>query len=204
MAPDPGHANENRRPFLPRRTSNRWLRNRCHLAPRPSHRWLRMPTRKQAEWVLRNRLAGRVFVPLIKNASFTLWRMPAYSHEHGILGIAGPSIFWLTPSHHTVYPELDWSVPQPYLSLKMSCAASSITARCLGFTPSSLRRADVLRGRGTRRRAYPPSSRQRDQAPTRPWCRKCFRHGCLCALQGVAIERRQNTERTERLFVWHA
>jgi hypothetical protein len=32
----------------------------------------------------------------------------AYSHEHGILGIAGPSIFWLTPSHHTVYPELDW------------------------------------------------------------------------------------------------
>jgi hypothetical protein len=67
-----------------------------------------MPTRKQAEWVLRNRLAGRVFVPLIKNASFTLWRLPAYSHEHGILGTAGPSIFWLTPSHHTVYPELDW------------------------------------------------------------------------------------------------
>ena len=38
----------------------------------------------------------------------------------------------------------------------------------------------------------------------RPWCRKCFRHGCRCALQGVAIERRQNTERTERLVVWHA
>jgi hypothetical protein len=45
-----------------------------------------MAIRKQAEWTLINRLAGRVFVPLIKNASFTLWRMPAYSHEHDILG----------------------------------------------------------------------------------------------------------------------